>query len=145
LLEVDASIQTGELAVKLLVGESFTVTLVVKTGEGQFAGEGVVICRVKVLVPAVDQLTVKGPFVVPGAGLQPSQFQLKVEPETAEPECCKVAFVLVQTGEDDEKDAVGKASTVTITVEVLEQFPTVPGLVIVRVIVLTPPVVQLKL
>jgi hypothetical protein len=77
--------------------------------------------------------------------LHPSQFQLKVEPETAEPECCNVALVLVQTGEEAEKVAVGRACTVTNTVEVFEQLPTVPGLVIVKVIVLTPPVVQLRL
>jgi hypothetical protein len=77
-----------------IFGIAFTVTcaLLVATGHPGTDDESVIV-----LTPAVDQLAVCAPALFPGAGLQPSQFQVYVAPETEVP--CNVTLLPTHVGE----------------------------------------------
>ena len=70
---------------RLKLGAVFTVTKAVVVLVGQ--GLELLIVKVNVFTPGVDQLTVWGPAVLVAKVVetQPSQFQLKTEPAAGEP------------------------------------------------------------
>jgi hypothetical protein len=136
-----------EDTVKLLCGAGLTVTKTVVGKEAQPGG--VVLAAESVIVftetpPLSAQETIWGPTPTGLPPTQPSQFQVYTPPGKGEVTVRVVVLLAVELLEHMEtglavKLEVGRATTFTVVVKVLEQLAGA-GLFIVRVIVLTPTV-----